>query len=66
MGDPEIRPVIEYLNRYLHDLFIITDGGEAIEDTQDGGIYEPGIQTADPDEIDAADTNSRRYALLVD
>ena len=27
MEDPEIRPVIEYLNRFLHDLFIRTGGG---------------------------------------
>jgi len=28
MNDNEIRPVIEYLNRFLHDLFIRTGGGD--------------------------------------
>jgi len=28
MQDREIRPVIEYLNRFLHDLFIRTGGGD--------------------------------------
>lgn len=28
LDDPEIRPVIEYLNRFLHDLFIRTGGGD--------------------------------------
>ena len=28
MQDNEIRPVIEYLNRFLHDLFIRTGGGD--------------------------------------
>lgn len=27
LEDPEIRPVIEYLNRFLHDLFLRTGGG---------------------------------------
>ena len=30
--DPEIGPVIHYLNRFLHDLFILSDGGDLIED----------------------------------
>ena len=28
LEDPEINPVIVYLNRFLHDLFIRTGGGE--------------------------------------
>ena len=28
MADNEIRPVIEYLNRYLHDMFIRSGGGD--------------------------------------
>jgi len=37
MSDPEIRPVIEYLNRFLHDLFIRTGGGfDLIEDAEVG------------------------------
>ena len=36
MADDEIRPVIEYLNRYLHDLFIRTGGGDdAIESLEE-------------------------------
>lgn len=30
--DPEIGPVIHYLNMFLHGLYDITDGGNAIED----------------------------------
>jgi hypothetical protein len=30
MTDNEIRPVIEYLNRYLHDMFIRSGGGDDI------------------------------------
>ncbi len=39
MADDEIRPVIEYLNRFLHDLFIRTGGGDDII----GGIEEDNI-----------------------
>jgi len=40
LSDPEIRPVIEYLNRFLHDLFIRTGGGgdlieEAVDNSTD-------------------------------
>jgi len=28
MADDEIRPVVEYLNRFLHDLFIRSGGGD--------------------------------------
>ena len=28
--DPEIGPVIDYLNRFLHDIFIRTGGGDDI------------------------------------
>ena len=32
--DPEVEPVIHYLNRFLHDLFLRTGGGDdAIEST---------------------------------
>jgi len=30
MGDPEIRPVIEYLNRYLHDLNLALTSGTGV------------------------------------
>jgi len=32
MADDEIRPVIEYLNRFLHDVFIRTGGGDDLID----------------------------------
>ncbi len=31
-NDPEIGPVVYYLNRFLHDLFVLLDGGRAIEE----------------------------------
>jgi len=35
MADNDIRPAIEYLNRYLHDMFVRTGGGDDfIEDSQ--------------------------------
>jgi len=45
MEDNEIRPVIEYLNRYLHDLFIRTGGGsDLIDDSQEQVITALGAQ----------------------
>ena len=36
LNDPELRPFFEYLNRFLHDLFIRTGGGDdAIEAVQE-------------------------------
>lgn len=36
LNDPELRPFFEYLNRFLHDLFIRTGGGDdLIEATQE-------------------------------
>ena len=37
VDDPEIQPVIDYLNRFLHDMFIRSGGatdlaGEAVQD----------------------------------
>jgi hypothetical protein len=32
LEDPEIRPVIDYLNRFLHDLWIRTGGGIDVVD----------------------------------
>ena len=43
LNDPELRPFFEYLNRFLHDLFIRTGGGDdAIE-----GIEEVAAAEAD-------------------
>ena len=30
--DPEIGPVVHYLNRFLHDLFVLSDGGDLVDD----------------------------------
>lgn len=35
MADSEIRPVIEYLNRFLHDLFLRTGGGDDVIETSE-------------------------------
>ncbi len=40
LEDPEIGPVITYLNRYLHDLFIITTGGTGNSIVADAVIAE--------------------------
>lgn len=32
--DPEIAPVINYLNLFLHNLFFVIDGGNAVEDVE--------------------------------
>lgn len=48
MSDDEIRPVIEYLNRYLHDMFIRSGGGEdLINDNQEQVITALGAQLKD-------------------
>jgi len=38
--DPEIGPVINYLNRYLHDLFIIVTGGTGDSLIEDQNVRE--------------------------
>lgn len=42
LNDPELRPFFEYLNRFLHDLFIRTGGGEDVIEENE----EPVIATA--------------------
>lgn len=50
--DPEIGPVVHYLNRFLHDLWIRTGGGDdAIAATEVGELYEPGIASHDIEDI---------------
>lgn len=45
LNDPELRPFFEYLNRFLHDLFIRTGGGDdAIEGIGESLVTE--IQTS--------------------
>jgi hypothetical protein len=54
LNDPETRPFFEYLNRFLHDLYIRTGGGDdAIEDAQNEEVYGPGIQLFDQDELES-------------
>ena len=46
-NDPQIEPVLTYLNMFLHDLWIRTGGSDdAIAETQLGELYEPGIRPA--------------------
>ena len=46
--DPEIGPVIHYLNMFLHGLYDITDGGDAIENADVAEKYPwPTNQTLD-------------------
>jgi len=48
MQDNEIRPTIEYLNRFLHDMFIRTGGGEdLIDDSLEQVITALGAQLKD-------------------
>jgi len=37
-SDPEINPVINYLNRFLHDLFIRSGGGEDLLDSTEQAL----------------------------
>ena len=46
--DPEIGPVIHYLNMFLHGLYDVTDGGDAIENADVAEKYPwPTNQTID-------------------
>jgi len=50
--DPEIGPVVTYLNRFVNDLFLRSGGGDdAIVETQIVELYEPGIQTGNYEEL---------------
>jgi len=45
LNDPELRPFFEYLNRFLHDLFVRTGGGDdAIENIEESSVTE--VQTS--------------------
>lgn len=51
--DPEIGPVIHYLNRFLHDLWTRTGGGDdAVAEVQIGELYETGIESATVTELE--------------
>jgi len=51
--DPQIEPVIRYLNRFLHDLWQRTGGGDdSISSIENGELYDPGIQTFDHEEFE--------------
>ncbi|MEE8289575.1 MAG: hypothetical protein V3R25_09200 [Nitrosomonadaceae bacterium] len=67
LEDPELRPWFEYLNRFLHDLWQRSGGGDdAIDALEVGELYEPGIQTNNSDElIDELET-SQEMALILD
>ena len=40
VNDPEIGPVIHYLNRYLHDLFVVTTDGTGSSIIEDAVVAE--------------------------
>ncbi|MBL4940911.1 MAG: hypothetical protein JKY81_04535 [Colwellia sp.] len=49
---PEVRKYFEDLERFLHDLWFRTGGGDdAVAEAQIGELYEPGIQTSNADEL---------------
>lgn len=53
LTDPEIGPVVQYLNRFLHDLWLRTGGGDdAISEVQIGELYETGIESATVTELE--------------
>lgn len=50
--DPEIGPVIHYLNMFLHDIWLRTGGADdAVSEVQVGELYETGIESATVTEI---------------
>lgn len=52
LEDRESRVYFEYLNRFLHDLWARTGGGnDDVAESQIGELYEPGIQVSNADEL---------------
>lgn len=52
LDDKESRIYFEYLNRFLHDLWTRTGGGnDEVAESQIGELYEPGIQVSNADEL---------------
>ncbi len=52
LEDRESRVYFEYLNRFLHDLWTRTGGGnDDVAESQIGELYEPGIETSNVDEL---------------
>lgn len=52
LEDRESRVYFEYLNRFLHDLWTRTGGGnDDVAESQIGELYEPGIQVSNADEL---------------
>ncbi len=66
MEDDEIRPVIEYLNRFLHDLFIRTGGGDDSVSDSDSDIFDPGIQLVDGEGLEDIDDIGLEPSLSFD
>ena len=61
--DPDIGPVVHYLNRFLHDLWLRTGGGDdAIAETQNGELYETGVESASITEL-ANDLNDDTFTI---
>ena len=69
MQDNEIRPSIEYLNRFLHDIFIRTGGDDdAIESVENEEAFDPGIQTFEQDDFEAEidDSDLSPHLVIID
>lgn len=53
LDDPTLSPVLFYLNRFLHDLWLRTGGtDDAVTELQIGELYETGIESALSSELE--------------
>lgn len=67
LEDPEIGPIIIYLNRFLHDIFIRTGGGnDAIQDEGIRELYPWGTSTQERTEFRAVTIGTRYTAAPFD
>ena len=66
LEDKESRVYFEYLNRFLHDLWTRTGGGnDAVAESQIGELYEPGIETSNANElIEELEVDSELFSKL--
>lgn len=71
--DPEIAPVINYLNLFLHDLHFVLDGGSAIENLESTIITNTSISNkltylstslSEISQINVQNNNSPKIAVL--
>jgi hypothetical protein len=63
----EFRAWLNYDNRWKHDIWIRTGGGDdAVVESQIGELYEPGIQTSNSDELIEGLEVSQEMQLIQD